>query len=342
MFDKIQYKLWKHLNKKMISNSKYIKSLGKISDITTMEKTDKKGRLNVFLTGLGWSGNTAVKDFFLNFKQVAVLSNEFDIFRATPWHIGSVPGPMDIVRKFSRNEDITQDVELFRAFYYLLGIHWYADFDKKYFLILDELNQIFLNFSKCFKKTVELAPHRIAALPEWTKKLTSIVSSSMNDLLNSYYPEKQIGFFRHGIRSWESIDTQLPFLPPTCRIIVTQRDPRDSWADMVQNKDWFSKYGTSIEQFIEGRKNEYRSLATSSNHVMHINFEDLCLHYSKTRKKLMDFVGLDENAPLNDTVYFDPNKSAKNIGIYKTFEDQDDIRKIEKALPEYLYKDEIQ
>ena len=127
------------------------------------------------------------------------------------------------------------------------------------------------------------------------------------------------------------------YLPDNVKIIICHRDPRDSWADIIGDKVWYSKYGMPLEAFIAGRKNTENCVNYNSDKIMHVQFEEFCLKHEEYRKKILEFVGLSENETLATKKFFDPKISGKNIGIYKNIENKEAILKIEQELKEYCF-----
>ena len=71
--------------------------------------------------------------------------------------------------------------------------------------------------------------------------------------------------------------------------------------------------------------------------TMIVQFEDFVSNYDDVSKRIMQFVDLKEDEHVSKFAYFNPEISKNNIGIYKTYKDQDAIRIIEKELSDYLY-----
>ncbi len=70
--------------------------------------------------------------------------------------------------------------------------------------------------------------------------------------------------------------------------------------------------------------------------ILRIRFEGMVYEYDKTSKLIRDFLKLPEN-PAPRSV-FDPDLSIANTQVFKRFPQfADDVRKIEKELPEYLF-----
>ncbi len=122
------------------------------------------------------------------------------------------------------------------------------------------------------------------------------------------------------------------------RTIIVSRDPRDIYVRSRANVfiDAFLPQD-SVEGFITyyGGLKKKRLMPPNA---IEIQFEDLIYHYQQTSQTIMDFLGY-RHRPENEFAYFDPDKSVKNTNIYpKETQHAEAIRKIEAALPEYLYE----
>ena len=106
---------------------------------------------------------------------------------------------------------------------------------------------------------------------------------------------------------------------------------------MKNHMEWDYWTPKTVEKFIAQTKQRMQIFEYQAPNIMTIRFEELCLNPA-IRKQLLEFVGLNENSPLGTQQYFDWQKSSQNIGIYKNFHRQEDIRKIEEAFPELLWK----
>lgn len=121
---------------------------------------------------------------------------------------------------------------------------------------------------------------------------------------------------------------------------VVDRDPRDNYIFSktrllgrnhfmaVENVDDFIAYFRAI------RANQpYKN---QNKRVLAIQFEEMVYDYDVATKKIRDFLGLAENP--NPKSIFDPSLSIANTQTFKRFPQYaDDIKKIEKELPEYLF-----
>ena len=69
-----------------------------------------------------------------------------------------------------------------------------------------------------------------------------------------------------------------------------------------------------------------------------MKFEDIVFDYDKTLSMICNKVGINKKNHVNKGKYFDPEKSKKNIGIWKKYQNLPEIKLIEKELAEYCYQ----
>lgn len=120
------------------------------------------------------------------------------------------------------------------------------------------------------------------------------------------------------------------------KFIIVDRDPRDNFMDLVNGEYLIGKEiakSHNIDKFIQYyKKIREGSLDYESKQVLYIKFEDLVLNYENTVTKILDFLEEEREVHINKFMYLQPEKSSKNIGMWKSYEYQDEIRKIEKEL----------
>ena len=118
--------------------------------------------------------------------------------------------------------------------------------------------------------------------------------------------------------------------------LCVYRDPRDVFVTgMIKNEYWIPK---NPDDFIVWYKsNVSRYLTYSHPNLLLLRFEDIVLEYDRVSELIMNFVGLNKSNHIHPRGWFDPNISSKNIGLWKSFEDQQAILSIESALGEYCY-----
>jgi len=130
---------------------------------------------------------------------------------------------------------------------------------------------------------------------------------------------------------------------PFCKdpyAVIVDRDPRDLYVfgkTKLMGKMHFFPIDR-VEDFII----YYRCLRKGQPYlqvhpkILSIRFEDLVYEYDKTTTKLREFLHLPEN-PHPKSV-FDPSLSIANTQVFKRYPQfAEDVKKIEEALPEYLF-----
>ncbi len=69
--------------------------------------------------------------------------------------------------------------------------------------------------------------------------------------------------------------------------------------------------------------------------ILRVNFEDVVLGYDASLEKTMSFLGETPATHLCGRQYFQPEKSARNIGLWRTYLDQAAIALIRSELAEF-------
>lgn len=122
--------------------------------------------------------------------------------------------------------------------------------------------------------------------------------------------------------------------------VVVDRDPRDLYVfgkTKLMGKNRFYPVD-NVDDFITYyrclRKNQ--PYLQDNPRILRLRFEDLVYEYDKTTAILREFLHLPEN-PRPKSV-FDPSLSIANTQVFKRFPQfVEDVKKIEVALPEYLF-----
>lgn len=122
------------------------------------------------------------------------------------------------------------------------------------------------------------------------------------------------------------------------KVIVVDRDPRDLY---ITNKyGWKESWIPSqdVDTYITWYKllREHQKYhEDNKDKVLRINFKDAVVNYDETLEKILKFLGIDEKHHIRKKQYFNPEISIKNVGLYKAYENDLDIKKIEVELSEY-------
>lgn len=116
--------------------------------------------------------------------------------------------------------------------------------------------------------------------------------------------------------------------------IAVYRDPRDIYVETTRKN--IPYIPRSPEAFVNWYKMIIpRYLDIKHKNFLMIKFEDLILNYDETKSKIEKFLEIDKTHHINPQTCLKPEISAKNIGIYKDFKDQNTIDYIYQNLKEY-------
>lgn len=114
--------------------------------------------------------------------------------------------------------------------------------------------------------------------------------------------------------------------------IVVDRDPRDNF---VQGR-WYKPFATGVDDFI-ARYRMQRDATDYTPHadVLRLRFEDLVLDYDRVVPRIFEHLGEPASRHVRPRQHFDPEQSKKNLGLWRTYQHQEEIARIAAALPEF-------
>ena len=296
----------------------------------------------VFASGFGWSGSGAVVDFLRGHEgsRLGGCGRELALFRGTTG-FPSLTSIFDGVRG-------TVDAQTFMEF--LLGPAVLG-------LYLPEVNTTGWRDRSLFKANHDDAKNDRSALMRACHDLIRRIGDVTGGDPQRAHDQVMCGlalFASHAMRGLESNDSQctifsncifgfnirnMVFFPGTINIMV-RRDPRDQF--VARYYEGPKDDVLSVDAFIDLLQKRYHELERAVNalelhdRIMDIKFEDFVLDASVREKILHDLHIIP--AKQSGAAAFDASASSKNIGIYKDFPDQDAIRKIANAFPEYLHR----
>lgn len=128
----------------------------------------------------------------------------------------------------------------------------------------------------------------------------------------------------------------------SAKMIIVDRDPRDMYVDdmlWIESFDSDQQSRAAGERYVQRHK-ALRSSMELDDDVMYIRFEDLILNYEESVKKITEFLGFKPEDHITPKKYLQPEKSCKNIGIWKQHYDKykDALDAIKEGLPEYCWE----
>ena len=132
-----------------------------------------------------------------------------------------------------------------------------------------------------------------------------------------------------------------------CKVIVVDRDPRDIYLELKRSgKERYipissdpQKKANAFIKLFKSMRNEQEKLKSNKN-VLLLRFEDLCIDYDETLRKIYDFLQINEKKHISKRKYFNPDESIRNVSLWTNASknEKDVITIIEKELNEFLYQ----
>lgn len=270
-----------------------------------------------------WSSDTTIRRFIQFMKRKRRIYN-----RATDGQFG--PLSVDFIKKIIQVEwpgytgtHYYQDSGVEFFFKQILALHLRVLIEK-YFkpLKFNTWPQKTMYYSYMEEKEFDEKAHDFVqkVIMSITGKTDKIVA--VDQLFSANRPQDSFAYFDHP------------------KAIVVLRDPRDTYLLAKRAVGIYSKFipVNKVESFIAYYKGLMDSRSyMSDDRILEINFEDLIYDHNTTRRKIESFLGLPE-AYKNESSRFRPEVSINNTQLWKKYTTyREDIKKIEDALPEFLY-----
>ena len=126
------------------------------------------------------------------------------------------------------------------------------------------------------------------------------------------------------------------------KLIIIDRDPRDIYATMINNKMFLGVSDNSVHKYIAWHHFVRQSTLQDTDKILmqdkilRLNFEDLFLHYDKTIEHIKEFLDIDFYHKDKGSK-FNPESASDHVGIWKNVLNQKTVFQIEKELNEYCY-----
>lgn len=315
------------------------------------------------ICGYGGTGSSAVIDLLKEFEDIKVLNDEFQIIHE-PDGITSLY--YSIVSKSMFNFNVSAKRFLKKMKNKL------TDKNSKLYQLLDDyienLSQIvWYGYSEIDPNDISI--HYPPILWKLFRFIKRIFSKILKDI---YFPFGNKRYYS-GITTEEFINTSKTFLTnyflllgykindtlvidqlfsatnilfemslfDNAKAIIVDRDPRDIYIDSKYINSYRFIPQNNVYDFVLFQ-NVVRNIIENSimgENIIRINFEDLILNYENTVELISKFLSVKKHSKKG--AYFIPEKSRKNIFIYKRFEQYaSEINYIaNNSNSKHLYKD---
>ena len=128
----------------------------------------------------------------------------------------------------------------------------------------------------------------------------------------------------------------------SARLIVVDRDPRDSYVDMINRKLLIGNdlaHDADAHKFITWHKSLRQTCGQLDDpRILTVRFEDLCLDYAGTVRTVLNFLEEESSIHVRHKRFFDPLIARSKIGLWRDYRKQQQINQIYEALREDCYQ----
>ncbi|MPX98228.1 hypothetical protein EHW61_16505 [Salinivibrio sp. VYel6] len=289
--------------------------------------------LNILVSGVHFSGSGAVKDLLREYREIYHIPGEFDDFRRAGL-VGDHLAGLISQDYPSKIKILTKNLMSSSALYSHVGL-------KK--AIKNKLEYKAIKFGM---GAVTRQPPDVIRRIYLLEKLESdfcrygvsidLAVDWINNVKKVYSNQSKFFLFDQPI--FQGLHSSIwPEVFNPFKLIVVFRDPRDQIVDIINHNHLFKEMLTptqgTFEVYGSGRLSaiKYHSElimhraknakkiknGLGDDRVLFVKFEDLICHEVKVRKEIERFLGISGKTIRCKRRFFDPEKSIKNIGIYK-------------------------
>jgi hypothetical protein len=321
----------------------------------------------ICVNGYGWSGSGACVDLLREFQGFSAFQGEFRIVK-DPYGLTYLEDALvhnwDFIRHDIAIKDFLNYCEFLSRTESLFG-QMGKDFSNKLDIDFLHESRLYIDRLVSIKYLGNSSIHRygISSYKNFIVKVKSKLGISNAQQMYLARPTKDIfieetnKYIDKLFHQYEDTVVLDQAIAPTnilnaskyfsdIKMIIIDRDPRDIYANMVKRNKLLGpelENSNSVDKYIEWHKSLRLMSTNDSNNVvdvdrlvLRLNFEDIILKYDESIEKIIKFLNKGD---IHDRkkMYFFPNQSVKNIGLWKKYKDQSVMSRIGFELREYCY-----
>ena len=322
--------------------------------IKTKKINKNKEHCNILVLGTSSSGSSALHNLLKEYDNIGHFPNEFDDFRA-PGLVADQLNEVSSINFPNKIDKLLGFTNLAKRLIYK-SLIWKLIFNcipKKYrgidynIKLLDNIKDKLIDLYKLYLldqlnkslKTKIPFEEKIRNSNKWIQLIGNILFFD-----KKYVLYDQPILTKTDFTIWTTVFN--PF-----KLIIVYRNPRDQIADIIERGNLFKPFGSaymtlaednleaiygkdkkgamrfhidSIKNRLKWIENEEKRLGP--DRLLVFDFEGLVNNYEQYKSKVEDFIGGIKDKHKFKYKYFDPVKSKENIGIYKKYLSDDDLK----------------
>ena len=304
-------------------------------------------KTNILVSGLHYSGSSAVYDLLKEYENVGFVPGEFDEFRRPGMILDHLAGRIN-----------TSYPSRLTAYYKskALKAHLYT-FIRNVILLKRPQSIVKLpyRFIRDYKRYKPLKKLDIDLESSGYDSKLRHVKVWLNNLQNMFAKDKTHVVFDQPLLHAQNLDYWPQVLRPF-KLILIYRDPRDQFTDLLNNHHLFLDYysaptGGIAEIYggdrqgafaynIDAIKARLKAIdeiiyKLEEDEVLLVNFNHLAKDYDLQKKRIENFLGLKPEDHNQEFKFFNPEVSSKNVGIHKNKLNTDDLEQLSELIDWY-------
>ena len=326
----------------------------------------------IAVSGYGWSGSGAVVDLLCEVDGCCTPNLEFSLIKEPG-------GLVDLEHFLVDQWDLISSSVAIERFVQLVGVqsrpfqrfgHWGGGYNAKLGIQLESLTQDFLRLLNVleYKGATRVHQYQYGHLASFLRKICRAAGfggfrhkdmfisnpsgleflKAVNIFLQSIMTPLIASFGASHLILDQAISATNPSKAlryfPKIKLVIVDRDPRDIYVDQINNKSLMgtnksdpNRVGKFIKSYLASRQCS-APLDSFSATIMRVQFEDLVINYDDETNKILEFCGLSP-AIWKPRTRFNPDRSEVNVGLWKKFKNQQDIRLLELGLSDFCLVD---
>jgi len=299
----------------------------------------REGPAVVIVAGMNWSGSSAVFDFLREFDDAVAVETEIP-------HLSRGQFNLAQVWKVQNDADQLRTASIEFLFRYLFGfskVREAMDFRIYKFA----RRKLFSSRACDYSQSVIECAVIVSAIcsQSVTANADVLIRALANIVLTKLVTSESVGdskvlVLNNAVKA-VNLSQDLPLTHSTAFSVF--RDPRDCYVAEVQEKH---NLGIPVDPWIRSARRRYE-IATSiigeaeqhgsRKRVIKIQFEEFVTSETE-RFRVRNLAGLESSSRSEQFTFFDAEKSQSNIDIFRNYDDEYGVSRIEKLMPNYLWE----
>jgi hypothetical protein len=317
----------------------------------------------ICVSGYGWSGSGLYVDFLNAMPGITSLGFEFSLLKERH-------GLLDLDYAIVENWDVLRTSYAIRDFKTYCGIldrapnrlgKWGLGLSRKLNVDVNAITDQFIDTISeySYRGNSRVNEYHLTHVQSFIKKLKRRIYPREHDFtemiftrplenqeftvaVRTYLDKLLDKSFDGGQADCLILDQAVPSTNPqraldyltSAKLVIIDRDPRDIFVDLVNARRLVGAEKPGRERalkYIAWHKGLREKRPVNGDKILNLKFEDLVLRRDEVVPQLSDFLGVDRESFHKNP--YDVTQSRKNIGLWRSFPFEDEIRLIEDHLP---------